>query len=388
MSGQYNIIVIGGGIHGVGVAQAAAAAGYSVLLIERTAIAAATSSCSSKLIHGGLRYLETGQFSLVRESLRERDILLRIAPELVRLVPFHIPIYADTMRRPWTIRAGLGLYALLAGLNANTRFQSLPRAHWGELDGLDTRRLQRVFRYWDGQTDDAALTRAVLHSAQTLGAELACPATFLGAERGADGFHVRYAAAGQAVACRAAALVNAAGPWANEVLAGITPRPAALAVELVQGAHAVFAGALARGVYYVEAPRDRRAVFVMPWRGNILVGTTEVSYRGDPGAAQATPAEIDYLSETFRHYFPGRATEVIASFCGLRVLPAAALPMFRRSRETLLSVEDAVAPLVTIVGGKLAGYRVTAARVVGLLAPTLPARGARADTAKLMLNAQ
>ena len=106
MSGNYDIAIIGGGIHGVGVAQAAAAAGYSVLLIERRALAAGTSSRSSKLIHGGLRYLESGQFGLVRESLRERELLLRIAPGLVRRVAFHIPIYADTTRRPWTIRAG------------------------------------------------------------------------------------------------------------------------------------------------------------------------------------------------------------------------------------------------------------------------------------------
>ncbi len=388
MSGRYDIAVIGGGIHGVGVAQAAAAAGYSVLLIERRALAAGTSSHSSKLIHGGLRYLESGQFGLVRESLRERDILLRIAPDLVRLVAFHIPIYADTSRRPWTIRAGLSLYALLGGLKNSARFQSLPRAQWDRLDGLDTRRLQHVFRYRDGQTDDAALTRAVWNSAQALGAELVCPATFLGAERTADGFQVRYVAAGREAACRAVALVNAAGPWAHEVLASITPQPAMPAVELVQGTHAVFPGVLEHGIYYVEAPRDRRAVLVMPWQGNILVGTTERSYRGDPDAVQATPAEIDYLSETFRHYFPWRPAEVSASFCGLRVLPAAGRPIFKRSRETLLSADAATPALVTVVGGKLAGYRVTAARVVNMLKPALPDRAARADTARLGLHAR
>ena len=282
---------------------------------------------------------------------------------------------------------GLSLYSLLGGLKRSARFQNLPRAQWDGLDGLDTRRLQNVFRYWDGQTDDAALTRAVWDSAQALGAELACPATFLNAERVADGFQVRYAVAGQAAACRAAALVNAAGPWANEVLASITPLPPPLAVELVQGVHAVFAGALARGVYYVESPCDRRAVFVMPWQGNILVGTTEQGYRGEPDEAQVTSAEIDYLRETFQHYFPGRPADVLASFCGLRVLPAAAQSMFHRSRETLLSADAGTPALVTVVGGKLAGYRVTAARVVNMLKPALPERAARADTAKLILKA-
>ncbi|MBI5612942.1 MAG: FAD-dependent oxidoreductase [Gammaproteobacteria bacterium] len=387
MNGVYDIVVIGGGIHGVGVAQAAAAAGHSVLVIERSALAAGTSSRSSKLIHGGLRYLETGQFGLVRESLREREILLRIAPELVRLVPFHIPIYADSARRPWTIRAGLTLYALLGGLATATRFQSLARDRWEGLDGLTTRGLQAVFQYWDAQTDDAALTCAVMRSAQALGAELACPATFLGAERRPDGFEVRYATTGREAGCRAAALVNAAGPWIGDVLANIAPSPAVPAVELVQGSHVVFDGALERGVYFVEAPRDRRALFAMPWQGKTLVGTTELSYRGDPAEAKATPAEIEYLTETFERYFPGRASAPIASFCGLRVLPAGTAPMVRRPREILLFAEPATAPrLVTIAGGKLTGYRATAAKVLARLAPALPARTPRAATADIMLN--
>ena len=166
MTGQYDLVVIGAGIHGVGVAQAAAAAGYSVLVLEQTGIASATSCRSSKLIHGGLRYLESGQLNLVRESLRERDILLRIAPQLVQLVPFYIPVYRHTARRPWQIRAGLALYAVLGNLRRHAWFAALPRVQWGNLDGLATENLQAVFRYQDAQTDDAALTQAVMRSAQ------------------------------------------------------------------------------------------------------------------------------------------------------------------------------------------------------------------------------
>ena len=146
MTEHYDIVVIGGGIHGVGVAQAAACGGYSVLLLERTALAAGTSSRSSKLIHGGLRYLEGRDFALVRESLQERAILLNIAPELVRLHPFHIPVYPDTSRRPLTIRAGLMLYALLGELDRASRFRKLQAREWDSLDGLDTRGLQAVYR--------------------------------------------------------------------------------------------------------------------------------------------------------------------------------------------------------------------------------------------------
>ena len=146
MTGRYDVVVIGAGIHGAGAAQAAAAAGYSVLVLEQTGIACATSCRSSKLIHGGLRYLERGQYDLVRESLRERDILLRVAPQLVRLVPFHIPVYRHAARRAWQIRAGLSLYAMLGNLRRHAWFAALPRSQWNELDGLATENLQAVFR--------------------------------------------------------------------------------------------------------------------------------------------------------------------------------------------------------------------------------------------------
>src|SRR6204780_15197 len=176
---EYDVIVVGGGIHGAGVVQAGAAAGHSTLLIEKCALASGTSSRSSKLIHGGLGYLESGQFSLVRESLRERAVHLRIAPDLVELKPFFIPVYKDTRRRPWQLRLGLSMYALLGGFDASTRFGTVPKEEWQELDGLDTRNLQAVIRYHDAQTDDARLTRAVVESARSLGGELAVPARFV-----------------------------------------------------------------------------------------------------------------------------------------------------------------------------------------------------------------
>ena len=169
---EYDVVIIGGGIHGAGVLQAAAAAGHKALLIERQALASGTSSRSSKLIHGGLRYLESGQFALVRESLRERAIHLRIAAELVELKPFFIPVYRDTRRRPWQLKIGLWIYALLGGFDAATRFGSVPKAQWPALDGLKSSDLDAVIRYHDAQTNDALLTRAVVKSALGLGAEI------------------------------------------------------------------------------------------------------------------------------------------------------------------------------------------------------------------------
>jgi glycerol-3-phosphate dehydrogenase len=383
----YDVVIIGGGIHGVGVAQAAAAAGRSALLLERQALAGGTSSRSSKLIHGGLRYLESAQFGLVRESLREREILLRNAPGLVRRVPFYIPVYSSTRRPPWMIRAGLSLYALLGGLSRDARFESVPRARWDSLDGLDTRGLRAVFRYEDAQTDDVLLTQAVMRSAQALGAELRCPANFLSAVRDADGWLIHYLANNGEASCRARTLVNAAGPWVNTVLDRIAPRPPMLTIELVQGAHILVEDETCNGIYYVEAPSDGRAVFVMPWKGQTLVGTTETAYDGDPGAVRALPQEISYLQETLQHYFPHHRGRLLDSFAGLRVLPQGPGAVFHRSRETVLHPDNAEpVRLVTIYGGKLTGYRATAARVMRRLRRSLPARAVVADTAMLSLS--
>jgi glycerol-3-phosphate dehydrogenase len=343
------------------------------------------------LIHGGLRYLESGQFHLVRESLAERRILLAIAPELVRLVAFHLPVYRQTRRRPWQLRLGLSLYALLGGFGHGLRFGSVPREHWPALDGLSTRDLVAVLRYYDAQTDDAALTRAVMCSAQGLGAELALPAELYAAELRDDVVIVHYAHAGKQHEVEARVLVNAAGPWACEVAHRISPTIVVPAVELVQGSHIVVRGEPRLGVYYVESPRDGRAIFVMPWHGNTLVGTTETRFRGDPDHVQPLAAERHYLVSVLRHYFAQYAAldarQVVDSFAGLRVLPAGEGHAFHRSRETLLMTDRTLRPrALSIYGGKLTGWRATAEHAYARIASSLPARAARADTRTLRIS--
>jgi glycerol-3-phosphate dehydrogenase len=387
MTDHFDVVVIGGGIHGVGVAQAAACDGYSVLVLEQTGLASATSGNSSKLIHGGLRYLEGLHFSLVRESLRERTLLLKIAPELVHLQAFYIPIYPETSRRPLTIRAGLSLYALLGGLHPANRFRTLRPGEWQELDGLETKRLQAVFQYYDAQADDAALTRAVMQSAMDLGADLRCPAEFTAAEIAADGCTVHYSLNGVDNGCSATVLVNAAGPWINTVAGRMRPTPPTAAVDLVQGSHLVLEGRIEKGAYYLESPADRRAVFLLPWKGRTLLGTTETVYTGDPAAVAPMASEEAYLLETLRHYFPHRSQTVVERFAGLRVLPSAGNAVFARSRETRFERDDPRRPrVVSIYGGKLTGYRATAQRVMRLLHRTLPSRKPVANTAQLELK--
>jgi glycerol-3-phosphate dehydrogenase len=384
---DYDLVIIGGGIHGVGCAQAAAARGYKTLLIEKSQLAAGTSGRSSKLIHGGLRYLESGQYRLVRESLRERGLLLKLAPDLVRIAPFHIPVYRETRRRPWQLRIGLAMYAALAGLTRHARFGMVARSKWETLDGLRTDGLQAVFRYFDAQTDDAALTRAIWRSAAELGAELMQPAEFTGAERRHDGYTVRMRTPAGDRECHARALVNAAGPWVHLAMARIAPTPTAPQVALVQGTHIVLDTPLRAGNYYTEA-RDGRAIFCMPWQGRALVGTTETAYEGDPDKAVPLPAEIEYLQQTWRHYFPARAPAVVESFTGLRVLPQGTGDAFHRSRSPrILQTPDHPA-LVSIYGGKLTGYRATAERTLAMLGTCLPAPRAASDTARIPLVAE
>jgi glycerol-3-phosphate dehydrogenase len=391
MSPDYDVVIVGGGIHGVGIAQAAAARGHRVLLLEKTRLAAGTSSRSSKLIHGGLRYLEQWRLAMVRECLVERWRLLRLAPQIVKLRPLILPVYRSTRRRPWKMQTGLTLYSLLAGRTAAARFERVPREAWDDLDGLVTRDLDAVFRCYEAQTDDEALTQAVMCSAQGLGAELAMPAEFLRAQVTPRGCEIEYRHGDRNVTCRSTVLVNAAGPWTPRVQQAIEGAQPPLPVDLVQGAHIVLEGRVEQGVYYVEAPDDGRAVFVMPWGDQTLVGTTETPFDGDPDDVAPTPEETHYLTEVVDRHFPRyeatRPGAVVSSFAGLRVLPAGNGRAFGRTREAIIDVDDPRCPRVLVLyGGKLTTYRAAAEKVMGHLAPSLPAGVKVADTRFLALT--
>lgn len=388
-----DIIVIGGGIHGVGVAQAAAAAGYSVIVLEKSGLAHGTSSRSSKLIHGGLRYLESAQFPLVRKALRERSLLLKNAPDLVKMAPFNIPVYRDTSRRPWQIRAGLSLYGLLTGLHKEALHRKLPRSQWESLDGLNTHNLQAVFQYWDAHTDDAALTRSVMQSASRLGAELACPARFISAKYTASGMAVAWEQNDQSMEIECRVLVNAGGPWINTINQNIQSNAKDFSIDLVQGSHIIVDSRLEHGIYYTEAISDRRAIFIMPgtgkWQNKVLIGTTETLYEGDPEKVKPLPDEIDYLLANTRHYFPQMSDKPVDAFAGLRVLPRQAGSAFNRPRDTILSTDDDGKPRhISIYGGKLTSYRAESEKVIDLAKRSLPGKKAIADTTQLPLHPQ
>lgn len=383
-----DVVVIGAGIHGAGVAQAAAAAGYRVLVLEKNAIASGTSSKSSKLIHGGLRYLESYQFSLVRKSLKERAILCRLAPDLIKLQPFYIPIYKTTTRRPWQIRAGLSLYALLGGLRKENLFKRISRKKFKNLDQLEQNNLKKVYQYNDGQTNDVKLTNAVMTSAKQLGTELILPAQLLSIDKNSSGFSVRFIKDNKEQNIQTKVVVNAAGPWVNECHKLVQPAAQSLEIDLVQGTHIILDAPAPSGIYYLEA-EDKRAVFVLPYEYNgevkTMVGTTEKLFAGKADDVKATTEEINYLINVYRTYFPNQTNiNVIHQFAGLRVLPKDVGSMFSRPRDAIL--HWALPGFLTLYGGKLTAYRSTSELVIKKISPLLEKRRRIAHTEQLFLS--
>lgn len=382
-----DVAIVGGGIHGAGIAQALIANGYSCALIEKDDWASGTSSKSSKLIHGGLRYLESGQLRLVYHCLRERSLLLRNAPELVKPLSFHIPVYGNTSRPPWIINIGLLLYKLLCITSPLATFKRLGQEERNALDSIKTDGLKTVFRYKDAQTDDAALTQSVVKSAQVLGAECFTHCELLEARRENSGnqglWHITVAHQGQPKQLRAKMLVNAAGPWVNRLAERCQPGIKQLPISLVRGTHMVLDHPLTQGAYYLEAPQDQRAVFVLPWYGKTLLGTTEKDHPLEQlDQVEATDEECDYLMAVFKHYFPTVEAQELGRFAGVRVLPADEGSAFSRSRDTRFLSDDGY---VAVYGGKLTSYRHTAHKVQRLVQKQLGKKPQPRNTATIAL---
>lgn len=385
---EVDVVVIGAGIHGAGVAQAATAAGYSVLILEKNDIASGTSSKSSKLIHGGLRYLESFHFSLVRKSLKERAILCRLAPCLVKLRPFNIPVYKTTSRRPWQIRLGLSLYALLGGLRKENLFKRIHRKHIINIDHLEQTGLQKIYQYHDGQTNDVDLTKAVIKSAKQLGAEIKCPAKVISIVKNDNRYNLTYTDGGAEKNIQTKIIVNAAGPWVNELHKLVTSKVSSLEMDLVQGTHIIIDTPAPSGIYYLEAS-DHRAVFVMPYEfdGEIrtMIGTTEKLFQGKADDVKPTVEEVDYLLSVYKDYFPNNINiNVVHEFAGLRVLPKDDGSMFSRHRDTIL--HWAIPGLLTLYGGKLTAYRSTSELVIKKIKPLLGKKRRVAYTDQLYLT--
>lgn len=365
---RHDVLIIGGGINGAGLARDLALRGLRVALVEKGDFASGTSSASTKLIHGGLRYLERFDVRLVFESCRERRTLQNIAPHLVRPIPFFIPAYRDDPRSLLTIRAGMTLYDLLALLR-NTRHHSIlsPAEGLAREPALRNEGLTGVALYWDCRMDDARLCLENVQAAMEAGAEVMnyLKVTGLRKEGGRIcGARLTDRETGEELEVDAKVVVNAAGPWLDELCA-LDGEPEAK-LRPTRGTH-ILVPRLNRGreALYLTAGRDDRFFFVIPWGELSLVGTTDVDFQGNPDTVAPTTEDIDYLlAETARHLRTGPLSHrhVVAAFAGLRPLVAGSRTTASRlSREH--HIFESSSGLISIGGGKYTTYRSVAAEV-------------------------
>jgi glycerol-3-phosphate dehydrogenase len=383
-----DLLVIGGGINGAGIAREAALRGLRVGLLDKGDFGGGTSSRSSKLIHGGLRYLELGDLRLVFEACQERDLLRRrLAPHLVRPLPFLFPVYAGDPRGLLAISAGLWLYDVLATFrNIRWHRRLSARATLRLEPGLRRENLRGAGYYYDCWTDDARLTLETILSAWEEGA-LACNYVEVVGFRKTlgwiDGVEARDVLGGQRIAVRASVVVNAAGPWVDVVRKLDAPEAAPL-LRLTKGVHVVLPRERIGNTQAVviRAPADGRVMFVIPWESHDLVGTTDTDHDGVPDVVRPDRADVDYLLEAVNHYFPAAAVkphEVVSAFAGLR--PLVAPQRTRDAAPSAVSREEVivVSPhgLVSLAGGKLTTYRRTAITVVERVVAELQRRGDR-----------
>ena len=372
--GEVDLLVIGGGVNGCGIARDAAGRGISVLLVERDDLAAHTSSASTKLIHGGLRYLEYYEFRLVREALAEREVILGIAPHLVKPLRFVMPL-VDDMRPAWMIRTGLFLYDHIGGKT------SLPKSEGIKLEGTPwgagLKPIERGFIYSDAWVDDARLVVLNAISAAEKGATIRTRTGFKGAERAGD----RWLATlddGSAVSARA--IVNTAGPWVSRVLGEVAVVRAELPARLVKGSHIIVTRMYEGEHAYILQNEDKRIIFAIPYeRDFTVVGTTDKPFEGDPSAPQIDQDEIDYLCASINRYFakPIGEKDIVRSYSGVRPLfddgaeDAAAV-----TRDYVLKPGTSEGPqTLSAFGGKITTYRRLAEHALEMLAPFLPEMG-------------
>lgn len=377
MAEPFDLLIIGGGINGAGIARDAAGRGLKVMLVEKDDLASATSSASSKLIHGGLRYLELYEFRLVREALAEREVMLSIAPHIAWPLTFVLP-HDASLRPVWMIRAGLFLYDHLA-----------PRSRLPASRGLDLTRdpvgkplkesFTRGFAYSDGWVEDNRLVVLNAIDAHERGAVIRTRCRFVTAHQENGVWQATVEQDGRTETVGARILVNAAGPWVDEVLRSGLGRNGPRNLKLVKGSHIVVPRLYDGPQAYILQNPDRRIVFVIPFEGRFsLIGTTDVLYEDDPAKVAITPEETRYLCESANRFLRHtiRPEDVVSSYAGVRPLydNAAGNPS-AITRDYVFDVDagDGRAPVLSVFGGKITTYRRLAEHALEKLRPYLGA---------------
>jgi glycerol-3-phosphate dehydrogenase len=376
---RFDLLILGGGITGAGVALDATLRGFRTALIDKGDFASGTSSVSSKLVHGGLRYLEHGGFHLVYEALHERRLLLQNAFPYVRPLRFAIPFYRCSRMPAWKARAGLVLYDLLAGSSNLRRSRPLSTGMLGrEFPGIQDDQLLGGAEYYDAQMDDARLCLSVVRTAALQGARVANYVQAVAFEKREGkivSVHARDQVTGAEFDIRARQVLNATGPWTDEVarLAGDTTGPL---LQPTKGVHLIVSRKDLDGALLLLHPVDGRVFFVIPWMEKTLIGTTDTITDESPDSLSVTTAEIDYLLEGYNHYFQTalQSSDVLGTFAGLR-------PLMRSGsgKPSSLSREyrivESASGLISVAGGKYTTYRRMAEVITDTISRRLGRRG-------------
>jgi glycerol-3-phosphate dehydrogenase len=387
MSGSpaiYDLAIIGGGINGCGIARDAAGRGWTVCLCEQNDLASGTSSASTKLIHGGLRYLEYHEFGLVRAALMEREVLWSIAPHIIWPLRFVLPYHAK-LRPRWMLRVGLFLYDHIGGR------RKLPKTRVVDLTCDVTGRplkpeFTRGFEYSDCWVEDSRLVVLNAMAAAELGATILPRKRCLSAERQGGLWHVvlEDEQTGETTALQARALVNAAGPWVGDVAQTVLHQNERAPIRLVQGSHIVVPKLYDHAGCYIFQNADNRIFFVIPYeRDFTLIGTTDQDYRGDPASVHASADEIAYLCRSASAYLrvPVTPDRVVWTYSGVRPLydESGDTAAQAATRDYVLKLDAAKGspPLLSVFGGKITTYRRLAEQALAQLGPHLPAAGKR-----------
>ncbi len=377
-----DVCVIGGGINGVAIACDAAGRGLSVCLCEQGDLACATSNRSTKLIHGGLRYLEQYEFGLVKKALHEREILMAKAPFLVRPLEFILP-YERQLRPAWMLQCGLWLYDFLAWGGSLPRSKRLSLKQQSYADPLKSS-FKTGFSYYDCQTDDARLVVLTARLAEQQGAEIRLHTSCERAERTPDGWRVQLKDSkteAMTTLC-AKAVVNASGPWVEKVAADVMGSQVSATATLVQGSHLIVPRCYSGDHAYIFQSADKRVIFAIPYHNDFtLIGTTDKIFAGDLHAPVITDEECRYLCDEISRYFKQSIapTDVVSSFSGVRTLYGGGLGQsasaISRDYHLLMDHDSSHLPAIHVFGGKITTHRILAEHVMNELKPFFPQMG-------------
>ncbi|KTD22811.1 glycerol-3-phosphate dehydrogenase [Legionella lansingensis] len=373
MEQVFDVAVIGGGINGCGTAADAALRGLSVILLEKDDLASKTSSSSSKLIHGGLRYLEHYDFRLVKKALDERQNLLRLAPHLVHPIPFVLP-YQENMRPAWLLRTGLFLYDNLSRKNKLPRSKFILRKKSSTYFSPLQEQLRKGFLFYDCTTDDSRLTITNALQAKDHGA-IICNYTKITTANVVNGiWHLDITnQEGRKGCVKAKAVINASGPWV-EPMNRLLNIPDKFKMSLVKGSHLVVHKLYEGKHAYLLQHKDQRIVFIVPYQGYTMIGTTDVAFNGSLDEVHISAEEVDYLRNLVNSYLRCeiQKEDIIYTWSGVRPLIAADGELKTLSRDYSYSYNASPAPSVTIYGGKITTYRQLASEVVDELKTVFP----------------